>query len=399
MTGVVTGVVTGFDLGEALDGLDEDLAGAAAAARRLLRAPKSGGVGTSAARRPDRAEAARIEDLEDGLRTRHGAEFADPGWHGPTSLQRIVWQDSQTATTFARPGAVRALLLRRADGAEPDLAPGMTLSGAVIGGLARNRPSYLLSACPNWRSRPAQLPFDRLEDMAVGDRLQHAPYMVEAERLDAACSAVLCVVACAWNEEEEKEEEEGPGADDGETEAGFQRALRSASTAAVLSALERLCTPRIAARLMTGADNPSVTLPRMNGQCLEVMAEYDALVAACGGDHAKALGYGLVSHALDAKHLIAVLAAASAGPTAAGVAGVAARAHTFARARARARARDSVQRLLRGAAHGTLGAQAGALMRARLQQGLFLLWQDRKDLGLPQADLEDALALPVGKPV
>lgn len=379
--------MTGFDLGEALDGLDEDLAGAAAAARRLLLAPRSGGVGTSAARRPDRAEAARIEDLEDGLRTRHGAEFADPGWHGPTSLQRIVWQDSQTATTFARPGAVRALLLRRADGAEPDLAPRMTLSGAVIGGLARNRPSYLLSACPNWRSRPAQLPFDRLEDMAVGDRLQHAPYMVEAERLDAARALALCIVACAcaWDEEQEEEAR----TEDGEAEVGFGRALRSASTAAVLSALERLCTPRIAARLMTGADNPSVTLPRMNGQCLEVMAEYDALVAACGGDHAKALGYGLVSHALDAKHLIAVLAAASAGPTVAGGRGGAA--HT--------RARNSVQRLLRGAAHGTLGAQAGALMRARLQQGLFLLWQDRKDLGLPQADLDDALALPAGKPL
>lgn len=378
-------VVTGFDLGEALDRLDADLAGAPAAARHLLRALGSGSIGPPGACRPDRAEAARIEDLEDGLRTRYGAEFADPGWHGPTSFQRLVWQDTQTAATFARSGAVRALLRRRADGSEPVLAPGMTLSRALIGGLARNRPSYLLSACPNWRSRPALLPFDRLEDMAVGDRLQHAPYMVEAERLDAARALARCVVACSWGEEEGA----GAGIEDGEAEAGFGRALRSASTAAVLSALERLCTPRIAARLMTGADNPSVTLPRMNGQCLEVMAEYDALVAACGGDHARALGYGLVSHALDAKHLIAVLAAASAGATAAGATGGTAHAH----------ARDSVQRLLRGAAQGTLGAQAGALMRARLQQGLFLLWQDRKDLGLPQADLDDALALPVGKPL
>lgn len=366
--------MTGFDLREALDRLDEDLAAGHSAARHLLRVIGSGGIQIPGPHPPDRFGAALLEDLENGLRHRYGAEFADPGWHGPTSFQRLVWQDSRTVAAFARPDAVRALLRRRADGSEPVLAPDVTLSGTLIGGLLRNRPSYLLTASPNWRRRPAPVPFDHLEDMAVGDRLQHAPFLVEEAKLEATRAAALCVLGCA---------DETSGAETIETEAAFPKALRSASPAALLSALERLCTPALAASLMTGSDNPSVTLPRMNSQCLEVMAHYENLVAACGGDHARALGYGLVSHALDAKHLIAVLAAASSGPAAPdNMSGDA------------ARGRAGVYRLLRGAAHGTLGAEADALMRARLQQSLFLLWQDRTDLGLAEAALMNALAFP-----
>jgi hypothetical protein len=365
--------LTGFDLREALDRLDKDLAGAHSAARHLLRVTASEGIGKTGPPPSDRSEATLLEELEEGLRRRYGAEFADPGWHGPTSFQRIVWQDSQATKAFARPNAVRTLLRRRADGSEPDLAPGVTLSATLIGGLSRNRPSYLLSACPNWRRRPAPVPFDDLEDMATGDRLQHMPFRVEAARIEAARAAALCVIGCAG---------ETPGSEAIENGAAFPKALGSASPAALLSALERLCTPQLAARMMTGSGNPSVTLPRMNGQSLEVMAQYDGLVAACGGDHAEALGYGLVSHALDAKHLIAVLAAASGGPAAPEIQG------------GGARARASLLRLLRGAAHGTLGAEADTLMRARLQQGLFLIWLERTDLDLPEAALEDALASP-----
>lgn len=361
-------ILTGFDLGAALDRLDSDLAEAHSAARRLLGANGSACGNSVGPRRFVRREA-WLEDLENGLRERYGAAFADPAWHGPTSFQRIVWQDGETVEAFARPGAVQALLQRRESGAEPYLGRrGVTLSGALITGLARNRPSYLLSACPNWRCRPALIPCDHLEDMATGDRLQHEPHVVRASGLEAARLAALGVQECVG---------EKPAAQICETGAAFHRALRTACAASLLSALGRICTRPVAARIMESSDNPSVTLPRMNGQCLEVMAHYDDLVAACDGDHARALGYGLVSHVLDAKHLIAVLAVASGKQT--------------------DRAAPAVHGLLRAAANGALGSEADALMRARLQQCLFLMWQDRDELGLSEAALEGALALPAEK--
>lgn len=313
---------------------------------------------------------ARLDELEEGLLARYGRDFADPNWHGPTSFQRIIWQDAKALEALAKAGAFDALMRRRERGTETPLAPRLTLSGAVFEGLARNRPSYLVSACPNWRLRPPFGTLGRLDDMAVGPNAQHEPFLVSETRLEATRRAGHAAMAFLA-------ETQSP--DVSEADSAFRTALGAAPSWKLVEALSHLCTRTAAGRLMDGSNNPSVTLHRMNGQCLEVMSHFDDLLRAFDGDPVRVLGLGLVSHALDAKHLIAVFAEGLSGG------------ETHYRLVTGDGAISAVRALLADTATDRLGGEAGALMRARLQQCLDLLWQDRTHIGLSGAALLSAL--------
>lgn len=357
--------MTGFDLCAALDRLDRDLAGAAAAARGLLlrKSPASKRAGS-------RALLASLEEVERGLLFRYGRDFADPNWHGPSSFQRIVWQDAEMLEFLAETAAFDALLQRRDSGIETPIAPGLTLSGAILGGLARNRPSYLASVCPNWRLRPPFVTLERLDDMAVGPNAQHEPFLVTETQLEATRRAGLGAIASSWTT---------GSPDGGDPDGDFYTAIGTTPCWKQVEALSRLCTRTVAARLMNGSNNPSVSLHRMNGQCLEVMSHFEDLLRAYDGDHVRVLGLGLVSHALDAKHLIAVIAEGLG------------EGETRYRKVTDDGAISAVRALLADTARDRLGGEAGALMRARLQQCLQLLWRDRTSLGHSEAALWSAL--------
>jgi hypothetical protein len=125
-----------------------------------------------------------------------------------------------------------------------------------------------------------------------------------------------------------------------------------------------------ARRLVHGAAGSSTALDRMNGQCLEVMSEYPRVIDATDGRHDLALGYGLVSHALDAKHLIAAI-----------VYGIKL-GHRGYRLVTEDGAILALQALLDHAAACTLGSPANELMHVRLQQAMRLLVDAHARLGL-----------------
>ncbi len=355
----------GFDLHASLGRLDRDLARAGIAARRLLLCERSGFDGQN----PDVLRT-RLDDLERGLLSR---DFADPDWHGPTSFQRIVWQDAKTLEILAEPDAFTALIRRRDNGSERPIAPGLALSDAVFKGLARNRPSYLVSACPNWRLLPPFGSLANLDDMAVGPDTQREPFIVTGNRLNATYRVGYAPIKALGHIQ---------GPDVSEADEVFGSILDTASSRTLIDALSHLCTQTVAMRLMHDSDNPSTTPLRMNGQCLEVMSHFDNLLRDFNGDHVRVLGLGLglISHALDAKHLIAVFAE-----------GLGAGEMRYRRVTDDS-AISAVRTLFADTATASLGDNAGVLMRARLQQCLHLLWQERKLIGLSESALLSTLS-------
>lgn len=317
---------------------------------------------------PDNATDRQIQRLEAVLRARYRADFRACSWHGPTSLQRVVWQDPDTLALLANPHVVAAILHRHHIGSELALGSAMTLGRAVIRGMASNRPSYMFTACPNWKLRPhaPSLLLDGLYDMRLPDREQPQPFLVSADLLAAAARAMDSVQQVL-----------GGQSGGGEDDDGIWEAIGTASTARLCNALRTLLSEDRAKLLLEGRAN--TTLRRMSRQCLEVMQYVDRLLAIHEGSTERVLGFGLVSHALDAKHLIATLV------------------HAVQLGRTRLRsdpagaACSTFTRLLEDAAGGALGGAAGALIRARLQQAVRLLSDRRGPLGLSAGDLRQAL--------
>lgn len=355
------------DLRSQLDALDAQFSPVQHACRRLLEA-----------RTPlppllhSPQMEARIRIVETGLATRHGSAFREPSWHGPTSLQRVVWQDPEALALLADPAATLAIVHRYQQGQGRALGPITTLGNAVVGGLACNRPSYLLTACPNWALRPPapDVSFDRLSDMRVPDHEQPEPFIVTDDLLDAVASAIGAVQYTLVTE--------GMLIAHPSTNEVWD-AIDRASAKRLHDAVVELLSPEKAFLLMDRPDNPSTSVPRMTGQCLEVMQYFDQLLETHAGSLERVLGFGLVSHALDAKHLAATLVhgVRMGNGQCAGV--------------TNGTAIQAFCRLMRGAADEDLGHTANALMRARLQQVMRLLSDHSERLGLSQASLRQAL--------
>jgi hypothetical protein len=267
---------------------------ALSAACKALIARRSGleAVGTT-----DRRARARVEAVARALARRHAAELAQTDWHGATSIQRLVWQDEQTLELLADAAAAHAVVQSFLGGSERPLGA-TTLGGALIGGLAVNRPSYLFSASPNWAALPAvaRLPTDWLDDMRPpGGARPRGPYLVREATLARAGRALDSLAeVLGW----------GAG---GEGASGrIWQAIGDTSDRSLLAALAALVTPALRATLVRNPAVPSTAVARMRGQCLEVMRLVPFLLDAMDGDLERVLGFGLVSHALDARHLLAM---------------------------------------------------------------------------------------------
>jgi hypothetical protein len=117
----------------------------------------------------------------------------------------------------------------------------------------------------------------------------------------------------------------------------------------------------------------------MNGQSLEVFSEYANLLAANEGRHDVVFGYGLVSHALDAKHLAAIMIyGLKLG-------------NTSYRLVDNDAAIKQFEMLLDGATAGTIGATATTLFRARLQQVMRLIADKQEALNIHPLAILSAL--------
>jgi hypothetical protein len=128
-----------------------------------------------------------VGPLDRLVRDRYHGDFAAQAWHGSNSHARIVWQDRDVLAALADPVAVRTVL-----------APVTATSGIAAGvgslllrGIATTRPSYLLTAAPNWRCRPPLPPpaWHQLSDMAAPPD-SRPPMLVTAGYLERGLTAI-----------------------------------------------------------------------------------------------------------------------------------------------------------------------------------------------------------------
>lgn len=340
-----------------LAGLDAEAQALARACRVLIQAPS---VDARPPREP--AMAARIAAVEAALDRRFAAELALPRWHGPTSYQRMIWQDPEVLALVAAPGAVDTLLDGLAAGRSRPIGR-VNLAGALVAGLAVNRPSYLFGACPNWAALPnvAVMDLDPLDDMRPPTAARQAKPFRVTETLAADARVALRAFAARLV----------PTPDAADRRAALWSAIGEASPARLVAALASLLTPARLDALVHDREVASTAPPRMRGQCLEVMSLWPALCAALQSDLEAALGFGLVSHALDAKHLAAMLGGA-ARP--AGRAGAAA-----------------FDALIGDLVADRLDDAPAALLTARLRQAAQLLADRAGRLGVATGEIERAL--------
>ncbi len=308
-----------------------------------------------------RAGTGRLHDL---VAERYRHDFAALAWHGRTSHMRMVWQDADVQAALLDPDQADAL----AADALADSEPVSRLAALLLAGIAENRPSYLLTAAPNWRCRPALASpaWSRLSDMDAPPDTR-PPMLVDEHTVSRGLTAVQRFGAALAA---------SPAAAVASRETGvaacaeFSSVLDRATVSSLVGAINTLLDEPRARLLVRGVAGASTELNRMRGQCLEVMTGLPALLAAHNGDHAAVLGHGLVSHALDAKHLVAaIVLALKLGR------------HSYRRVTTSDGARV-LAGLLDGAADGSIGRLASDLMRARLRQSVRLIVDRRRDLGI-----------------
>ena len=307
---------------------------------------------------------------------RYRHDFAALAWHGRTSHMRMVWQDSDVQTALLDPDQADAL----AADALADSGPTSRLAALLLVGIVENRPSYLLTAVPNWRCRPAlaSAAWSRLSDMdAPADT--RPPVLIDAHTVSRGLTAIQSFGAALAA---------SPAAAVAPREtavaacAEFSSVLDQATVSSLVGTISTLLDEPRARLLVHGVAGASTELTRMSGQCLEVMTGLPALLAVHDGDHVAVLGHGLVSHALDAKHLVAAIVSAL-------TLGRYAYRHVTTSDGARVLAG-----LLDGAADGSIGRLASDLMRARLRQSVRLIIDRRHDLGIDLDQIRASLSEP-----
>lgn len=314
--------------------------------------------------------------LQDLVAHRYRHDFAALAWHGRTSHMRMVWQDADVQTALLNSAQADAL----AADALAARGPASRLAALLLAGIAENRPSYLLTAAPNWRCRPALASpaWSRLSDMDAPPE-SRPPFLVDDSTVSRGLSAVQRFGAALAA---------SPAAALASRETGvaacteFSSVLDHATVSSLVDAINILLDEPRVRLLVRGAAGASTEPNRMRGQCLEVMTGLPSLLAAHNGDYASVLGHGLVSHALDAKHLVAaIVLALKLGR------------HSYRRVTTSDGALV-LAGLVDGAADCSIGRLASDLMRTRLRQSVRLIVDRRRDLGISLDRIRVALGDP-----
>ena len=229
--------------------------------------------------------------LKDHLLTKYGADFKADGWHGYTSLGRLIWQDEKFITMVsANPLILVAFIVDEKEFSET------SLGGILLAGPGRQEIAYLATVAPNWRKVPKNFTWD-LHVMALTNPVtEETPFQPNLEFLNQFQKMMEAISLMFVP----KPLEENPV-------SASMAWVENASIPDLLAKYEECVSTTVLAQTITYSSAGNSTLPwNMAEQCFEVMYSYKQIYEHHKND-TDPMGYGLVSHALDVRHLAAAL--------------------------------------------------------------------------------------------
>ncbi len=312
------------------------------------------------------SEIQMVQELQESIFSEITGELANSEWHGSSSLQRLVWQNTQMLAFLSTKGN-GTLLFNAHNQNLLESVYGYTLGTLVFEGYTAMLPEYLLTTPPNFCEMiPGFTGIAYVHGMGyMPPCSQEGPTFIELER-DRARQVLtqfqnellsLCEEKISSLENE-----------------NFIKAIEKADTDTLITFIKMVLeknpnnpTELVLSRVPQGV-NPSTDISLMQTQCEGVMKFLtDEYIAIRGCE--VILQYPLVSHALDAKHLLAALSAQK---------GELAQFERFFEACLK-------------------NSKANEQIRIRLQQAAYLIWQKYTKLDLtPQeifAGLEKSLLI------
>lgn len=287
-------------LTEALYELDQNFQDVTAIAKSICSGfpPKIPEITLTDEESPKSEEAqTKIKELETYL-SKYGPEFVDNNWHGRASFERILWQDETFLKAIHDPLVIKTILINAKAKTEKIFPNNNTLSGLMLYGLNGSRLSFLTTVPPNWRN------------LAPGVKKEHMLQLVQASRFPVQESPrevtldYLMNVSLALNSMREVLIPLQPL--NAVHQPAVVQAIHDASIPQLLHAFKTLVHNDIKARAVIKTQWGS-EVPDMACQTCEVMAFYHEVLKEVKGNHEEALGFSLVSHALDPRHMAATL--------------------------------------------------------------------------------------------
>lgn len=322
-----------------------------------------------------------VAKLEKHLKNKYLVDFKDLGWHGRTSWQRILWQDEEFIKAIQYPLMIKAILINAANKQERDLSEKTTISSLMFYGLKTNRLSYLISVSPNWCNKPNCISWNSLKSMNLSINNLENPRKITLKYLEnvnkslKSLREVLISSDCTSVEKDVKL-------------LAINQQILNASLPDLISAFKQVVNNDDKIYKMTFSAAGASTRPhRMAGKCYEVLMNYENLLKRHNGDHATILGYGLVSHALDARHLAAAIYI-SEHPNSIYVNKINKR---YENRLDLHKAKEVLDTLLDHTSMGKLDLESYTLLKVRLQQLMSLVVTNRQDLGLEVDEISNAL--------
>lgn len=233
--------------------------------------------------------------LNSNFLNQYQSEIRAKEWHGFLSLQRLAWQDPKVLEFLSQEGATTTLL-SAVKNKKLQIQYGVNLGDLLLAGAGSMLPSYLVTARPNL--------YVGLPDLEG----QHIEGMGQFSTKEPAYSPIDETLAVKAISQFQKE-----CADLRKTSAQAAGPIVEIITNASIKALENtikdLANNPIELRdMVVGvAGGWTTSIAAMQGQCEGVMKLLDAAYVRNHGGYPNVLNFAMVSHALDARHLIAAL--------------------------------------------------------------------------------------------
>lgn len=301
--------------------------------------------------------------LETTLSQKYASDFSSHGWHGWLSLQRIVWQDETFLCLISTEVGFKTLLNRAKLGKERKLGPlPLTLSSALLYGLKSQLPTYMVTASPNWKNKPIipGVTWSSLGDMRISPSAVEPIREVKVSMLEKLSEALknMKKVLLETNPTDT-------------TPSLFLTKMFTLKSNELLTAFNNIInTQDKASILVAGSAGGSTSLRRMAGQSDEVMMEYKKILLHHKNMHENVLSYGLVSHALDAKHFAAKLYMANSDRTG---------------------NIDAFDQFMNSYRNKQMTDKALVLVKTRLQQIFMIILEKKSKLGMTESQLVSLL--------